>query len=575
MRVVQLFVAASLLATVFGQAGAATAPAQRVTQAAPAQSPARRILQLDADHGVLTGGSLDVAGGQCRQAEAALPSRDDFELLVWARTDQSPSSPATLYCESPAGGGQPTAQLILTPDGKAVWKVSNGKTSAEVASPAPVGKTLLLAATCRGDRLSLSVDNTALATAAAAQPLGELAAVQATIGVRPQGGSMVDPFDGQIGTIAVFSPVLSAEERALLYNGGKGRAYSELEGELKAKCRRWYTWGGPADYVHVDQATGARVKYPLSRPEPPAMGTPLTADGQEAVHQGCVTRWVDQAGGRVFHWEPGLQPMKYIDGPVSVSAGEEGALVSHGNPVISGRSRFALFAKTEQLSVDEKDRVFWSEIAADGSGVLWLVKAGGIQSLRYLGPSGRVQAEVDATDSIHGWRKIESSTRTIVEDPDPKFNDPLKPLRWPLTRIRLDIGANHRFCEMDRVRLVGAGEFYDDLEFTVTRAEPEEGCIHLVKEHEVPEIKAGAMVVNTGYVEHQHSINAEKTGPKFDFCTYAATATAFSRASSVFLLPWPDRPRRRKCSRMVVRRRVMSMSRNDGCSLVGYQGSTN
>ncbi|MGM0488522.1 MAG: hypothetical protein ACQESR_17390, partial [Planctomycetota bacterium] len=58
----------------------------------------------------------------------------------------------------------------------------------------------------------------------------------------------------------------------------------------------------------------------------------------------------------------------------------------------------------------------------------------------------------------------------------------------------------------------------------------------------------------------------------YKFRNYAAMLTAFSKASSAFLLPRPDSPIARNSSRMLTRRRVVSMSRKEARCLVRYQG---
>jgi len=356
----------------------------------------------------------------------------------------------------------------------------------------------------------LTVNGDGVEAADASKPLAAIQAAEAIFGMRRTGDKSADPFVGRMGSIAVFAPALAPEERAFLYNEGRGRAFGELTGVLKAKCRRWHTWGGPQDYVHVEQVSGERVALTPGKPEPPAPAAPLTADGQEAVHEGYVTRWVDREQGRVFTWVPGLVPMKYIDGPVSVEPDDEGSLVSEGEAVISGRSRFALYAKTEQLSISDKPRAIWSEIAANGSGVLWLVKPGGILSLRFLGPGGKIQAEVEASDSIHGRRQIESSTLSVLAKLDSRITrEPLTSIRK--TRIRLNVGKGHRFTEMDRIRLVGAGAYYDLLEVTVTRSEPDAGYLHFILDDDkAPAIAPQATVVNTGFVEHARTVDNDK-----------------------------------------------------------------
>jgi len=444
--------------------GAAATAESDATAASAAESP-QRILQLDADHGLVTGGSLYIEAGPQYHSGRAQERPEEYELAAWVAWHEA--------------GGAADAKLAF---------VCVSRTAATTG---------------------LSVNGGGVEAATAGKPQAAIEAAEALLGMRREGDKSGQPFVGRMGSVAVFSPVLTPNERAFLYNEGRGLAYGELPRRLKAKCRRWHTWGGPRDYVHVDLVSGERVALP-GKPEPPAPGAPLTDDGQEAVHEGSVTRWVDRQQGRVFTWAPGLEPMKYIDGPVSVEPGDDGALVSQGDAVISGRSRFALYAKTEQLSTTDKPRAIWSEIAPDGSGVLWLVKPGGIQSLRYVGPGGKVQAEVDASDSIHGRRRIEASTVSVLAQLDSRITrEPVTSL--PKTRVQLDIGKGHRFTEMDRIRLVGAGAYYDPLEMTVTHSEPDEGYLHFILDDDkTPPIAPEATAVNTGFVEHARTSDDDK-----------------------------------------------------------------
>jgi hypothetical protein len=96
---------------------------------------------------------------------------------------------------------------------------------------------------------------------------------------------------GSVDETAIWSRVLTADERTFLYNSGAGRTYAEAPDSLKTNLVSWWSMNAPATGDWLDQHGSNHLTPSASRPTATTGVTfNVAQDGQ------TVRRWLDKSG---------------------------------------------------------------------------------------------------------------------------------------------------------------------------------------------------------------------------------------------------------------------------------------
>lgn len=164
----------------------------------------------------------------------ALNLPGDFSCLLWVKRTGGSAQYPKLMWKPAINLSTGRANYLFQQDnvsggGKIVFRVSADTTDYDAISTSAlrVGTTMCLIGTRSGTNLSISVNGAREHTTALASGLSI-----ATSSSDLRWGNYNDardPFIGQQGQTAIFSPSLTEEEEAYIYNSGAGRSYDQLK----------------------------------------------------------------------------------------------------------------------------------------------------------------------------------------------------------------------------------------------------------------------------------------------------------------------------------------------------------